>query len=222
MGIRSLLPVGLMCWPIIALAQVSGQFYMEKSSFSQGEPIFLYFEVVNNGSKVENIVSADPYSFCSGFQIAVSSNAGAKSSCEPMAVGGSCLSSSTPLLPGKSKIDRLLLNFDHKVDTPGEYSVDAVRHLAHADSDRDFFSPDTSKEALEVGSTFYFRVDKDAPQDAKALQPWVDQLRSSDMMKRLEAARTVASLAPREFEDTLLRWSTTPSSGRMHLSHCTG
>ena len=94
-------------------------FYLEKSTFAPGEPIFLDFEVVNDGPQAENLHSADPYSFCSGYQIKVSSDPDSTSSCAPLGFGGSCLSSSAVLPPGKKHVERLLLNFDDKIDPPG-------------------------------------------------------------------------------------------------------
>jgi hypothetical protein len=52
----------LMGWSGLAAGQLSGQFYLEKSTFAPGEPIFLYFQVVNNGPQAESLDSADPYS----------------------------------------------------------------------------------------------------------------------------------------------------------------
>jgi hypothetical protein len=199
-----------MGWSVLAAGQLSGQFYLEKSTFAPGEPIFLYFHVVNDGAHAESLHSADPYSFCSGYQISVSSDPGATSSCAPLGFGGSCLSSSAVLPPGKTRVERLLLNFDHKIDAPGPYSVEAERHLSHARASADYFSPDTPKDTLEVHTTLYFRVDPSATQDPKALQTFVDQLRSDDPNKRREAARTLASAAPQSLEDALLAFADNP------------
>ncbi len=65
-----------MGWSAVATGQLAGQFYLEKSTFARGEPIFLYFEVSNDGAKAENLDSADPYSFCSGYEIRVLSGSG--------------------------------------------------------------------------------------------------------------------------------------------------
>ena len=100
-----------MGWSLVAAGQLSGQFYLEKSTFARGEPIFLYFEVSNDGAKAENLDSADPYSFCSGYEIRVLSGSGITSSCRPDGFAGSCLSSSAVLPPRKTHIERLLLNF---------------------------------------------------------------------------------------------------------------
>jgi HEAT repeat protein len=203
-----------MLWSVIAAGQISGQFYLEKSTFAPGEPIFLYFQVVNDGLKAENLHSADPYSFCSGYEIAVSSDPSNTSSCAPLVFAGSCLSSSTLLLPGKKRVERLLLNFEHRIGAAGEYSVDAVRHLSHARADVDFFSIATTKDTLDVRTTVYFRVDESASLDPKSFQSWVDQLRSTDPMQRIEAARTLASLAPQSLEDTLLGFADNPEFRR--------
>jgi len=199
-----------MGWSVLAAGQLSGHFYLEKSTFAPGEPIFLYFEVVNDGPQAENLHSADPYSFCSGFQIKVSSDPDATSSCAPLGVGGSCLSSSVMLPPGKKRVERLLLNYDHKIDAPGPYSVEAERLLSHAAASADYFSPDTPKDNLKVQTTLYFRVDPNTTQNPKALQTILAQLRSDDPIKRREAARNLASVAPQPLEDTLLAFADNP------------
>ena len=191
-------------WSVVASGQLSGHFYLEKSTFAPGEPIFLYFEVLNDGPRPENIHSADPYSFCSGYQIKVSSDPKATSSCPSLGMAGSCLSSSAVLPSGKSRIERLLLNFDHEIDVPGPYSVEAERYLSHADAKANYFSPDTPKDTLEVRTTLYFEVDPSTTEDPKTLQTFLFALRSNDPIQRNEAARTLASIAPKSLEDTLL------------------
>jgi hypothetical protein len=199
-----------MGWSVLAAGQISGQFYLEKSTFAPGEPIFLYFKVVNDGPQTEHLHSADPYSFCSGYQITVSSDPGATSSCAPLGFGGSCLSSTAVLPSGRSHIERLLVNFDHKVDAPGQYSVAAERQLDYAHTSTDYFSPDAPKNTLEVHTTLYFQVDANASQDTKAIQAFVGQLRSDDPSKRREAARTLATIAPRSLQDALLAFAENP------------
>ena len=199
-----------MGWSALAAGQLSGHFYLEKSTFAPGDPIFLYFEVVNDGPQAENLHSADPYSFCSGYQIKVSSDPDFTSSCAPPGFGGSCLSSSVVLSPGKKHVERLLLNFDHKIDAPGPYSVEAERHLSHAAASAHYFSPDTPKDTLEVQTTLYFRVDPNTAQNPKALQTFLAQLRADDPNKRREAARTLASVAAQSLEDVLLAFSDNP------------
>lgn len=216
MVIRALVATLLMCGPVSATAQISGEFYLEKSTYAPGEPIFLYFKVVNEGTEAENILSADPYSFCSGYQIKVSSSdSHPASSCGVGGTMGSCISSSLLLSPGKSHIERILLNFDHAVSASEEYSVEAVRSLPYASSDVDYFSPAVIKDPLKVRTTLYFSVDENAaPAGPDVFQPFVNQLRSTDPAKRIEAARTLASLAPPFLEDTLLAFADNPEFRR--------
>jgi hypothetical protein len=49
--------------PAFAAGQLSGQFYLEKTTFAPGEPIFLYFQIVNERPQPETILSAEPYTF---------------------------------------------------------------------------------------------------------------------------------------------------------------
>ena len=207
MGLRSLAATSLICWSALAAGQISGEFYLEKSTYAQNEPVFLYFRVVNNGPKPENLESGSPYCPFSGYFISVSSDPKPTPSCA-RGTAASCLSGQAKLPPGEKHIERLLLNLDHEINSPGEYSVEATRHLSHAGADVNFFSA-VAKETLEVRATLHFRVDQAAAQDTKTFQPWVDQLRSGDRITRVEAARTLASMAPKSLEDTLLTFADT-------------
>jgi hypothetical protein len=194
MLVRFTLAALLICLTANAAGQISGKFYLEKEIFAVGEPIFLYFEVTNDGSEAVNIYQADPDSFCSGYQIKLHGGSESNTSCSPYGVAGSCLSSST-LLPAKKKhVERLLLNFDHDLNAPGEYSVEVARGFPSLSAKLDFYA--VPNDMLEVRDTLRFTVDSNATLDSKTLQPWVEQLKSSDPSKRREAARTLASIAP--------------------------
>ena len=181
---------------------------MEKSTFAPGEPVFLYFEVTNDGPKSVNLLQADPYSFCSGYQVSVSSDPGLRSLCGPGGIAGSCLSSKVALQPGKKRIERILLNFEHNISAPSDYEVDAVRHFDHLGTDVDYFK--ATKDTLEVRTKLNFRVDQNTESNPMAFQPWVNQLKSTDPEKRREAARTLASVAPPSLENTLLTFADNP------------
>jgi len=184
----------------LALGQVTGHFYLEKSTFAPGEPVFLYFETTNSGTKAQYMQQADPYSFCSGYEIYLSSDASPTSTCAH-GVGGSCASGVGKLEPGKSRIERILLNFDRDLK-PGDYDVEAGRNLSYPAADVDFFT--APKENLEEHSQLHFRMDENATANPAEFQRWLDALRSADPDKRREAARTLAALAPKSVEKTLL------------------
>ncbi len=185
--------------------QLSGRFYLDKSTFALGEPVLLYFEVTNDGTEAVNIYQADPYSFCSGYQIKLEGGSEPNKSCSPYGVAGSCLSSDTALPAGKKHIERLLLNFEHDLTSAGEYSVDVARTFPSASAKLDYFT--APKDTLEVHDTIHFTVDANATLESKDWQPWVEQLQSRDPVKRQEAARTLASIAPPQLEETLLTFA---------------
>jgi HEAT repeat protein len=95
------------------------------------------------------------------------------------------------LRSGESYIERFLLNFDHEINIPGDYWVEA-KH-----------SGPENRAVGVVHTKLNFRVEENtiAPSE---LQSWLDSLKSTDRSKRFEAARTLASIAPPSLEDTLL------------------
>ena len=209
---RFLIAACLVCWSGIGAGQVSGKFYLEKSVYALGEPIFVYFEAVNNGPAVEVLYSADPNSVCSAFRTFISKEGqpeyhgylSANPPRPPCGGGISCISSSVALQHGERHLERILLNLQHKLDQPGLYSLEAKR------SHQEMFR---SKDMLEVHTTLSFRVDEHQAR-AAVFQPWLDQLRSTDLFKRIEAAQALASVAPRSLEDTLLSFADDPDLRR--------
>jgi len=197
-----LLIVALLCWPAVGAAQVTGRFFLEKETYAMGEPVLLYFEVTNSGSEPVNVPNADPYSFCSGYRIQVSSDPSPTSSCAPGGFGGSCFSSDTTLKPGEKHTQRILLNDEHKVRAPGTYFVEAERSIGYAPSSLNYF--EAAKSTVEVHERLLFRVDANISVEEASLQVWVQQLKSDDSAKRREAARVLAAIAPPSLEDLLL------------------
>lgn len=127
---RRLAACSCVFWSISAVAQLSGEFYLEKTTVAPGEPVFLDFKLSNNGPDAVEVVKHDPEQpFCSGVSITVSKDPADPSSC-PIWADHDCsingpLSDLSPLLPGKSRIDRSLLNFHHEINTAGGYWVEA-------------------------------------------------------------------------------------------------
>ena len=66
--------LAVLCYSTPAIGQIVGRFYLEKNTFALGEPVFLNFEVSNSGREPEDIIRADPYSFCAGYEIHLSSD----------------------------------------------------------------------------------------------------------------------------------------------------
>lgn len=191
----------LTVWPSCLLAQLSGQFHLEKTQYSLGEPIFIDFEAVNNGSAPVDFIAENTVTMnrgCSPYSIQASnpqSSAASKPSCKSTGGGGisfACGPMSITLQPGQKHVDRILLNLFNDVDAPGTYSVHATRSPFLGWSD-----------GLKADSTFTITV-SDTPADAKELMPLIDDLRSGDAKRIASAARTLAAVAPKAYEDTLL------------------
>ena len=198
----------LLCWPAIAAGQVSGRFFLEKKAFAPGEPVFLYFETTNNAADAQDVAHADPYAFCSGYSIRVSTDPPADLNCMPMIIAGSCLSSDYRLPPGKSRTERILLNYEHKIDAAGDYEVEAVKQLTS--SPGNLYASRESNNSTEVRELLHFRVDENATPDGPSIQTMIEQLKSGDRAVRREAARALASLAPKSLEELLLSFAQNP------------
>lgn len=184
------------------MAQVTSEFYLEKATFAPGEPVFLYLKLVNYGPDTVEIFASDPEQpFCSGNTIAVLSDSAVSPQCSSFTDSGCVtngpLSTPSPLQPGKSHVEPFLLNFNHEINAPGGYWVEAKRSGPGA-----------------MHSKLHFQVDSNLVFPSSQLQAWVDQLKSSDREMRLETARTLASLGPQSIQALLLGFSNDPELRR--------
>ena len=184
-------------WSVSAAGQLRGQFYLEKTSFAHWEPVFLYYRLTNSGLASVTVASAldSEQPGCSGHSITVSSDPVPTPSC-PLMRTQLCIVDGPPsqprlLRPGESYRERFLLNFDHEINTPGDYWVEA-RHSGMGNPTEG-----------DAHARLNFRVEEDAIAPSE-LQPWLDGLRSDDRAIRFDAARTLASIAPPSLEETLL------------------
>ena len=203
MKFRLLLAGLSLLWSISAAAQLTGEFYLEKTSFARWEPVFLYYRITNKGAGTVTVASTlDPgQPGCSGHSITVSSDPIPTPSCSHLG-GEGCNYNGPPsqpilLSPGESYTERFLLNFDHVINTPGDYWVEA-KHSGMG-----------SRTTGDAHTKVSFRV-KENPIAPSELQPWLDGLKSADRSKRFEAARTLASIAPPSLEETLLGFINNP------------
>jgi hypothetical protein len=218
-------------WPLLTLlcctaafGQFSGRFYFEKNRFAVGEPVFLYFEVTNTGTEPQDIIRANPYTPCAGYDIKLSSDPSLASSCAILPRPGSCASSSMPLERGAKHTERVLLNYERKSIDPGYHAVEAVRRLEHGPRGTELFR--LPESVFEVHNHLHFFVDPNIKFASKGFQVWVDQVRPADELlvwviqdrfadveKSGEASRVLASMAPLSLEDTLLGFATTGELG---------
>lgn len=175
---------------------------MEQATFAPGEPVFLYLKLVNHGPDTVEIFGPDPEQpFCSGNSITVLGDSAVAPQCPSFTDSGCVtngpLSTPSPLQPGRLRVERFLLNFNHEIGAPGGYSVEAKRG-----------GPGTAHSKL------HFQVDSTLVFPSSHLATWVDQLKSSDRAMRLEAARTLASIGPQSLETLLLGFPNDPDLRR--------
>lgn len=98
--------------PSLCVAQVTGAFSIDKSTFAPGEPVFLNLTLSNQGAEPEDVLTSDPYSFCSGYQIKISRQGSPHIACS-QGYGGSCLSGAVTLAPHGSHTEHILLNYQN-------------------------------------------------------------------------------------------------------------
>ena len=190
--------LAVLCYSAPAIGQIGGRFYLEKNTFALGEPVFLNFEASNSAREPQDIIRADPYSPCAGYEIHLSGDP--SPTCPLLPEAGSCWSSWLTLGPGARHNERILINYAHQIIAPGNYVVEASRLVP--------YGPGGGRLLLQSTEEFHgrmeFFVDGTTKFDSEQLKAWVDQLQSADIAKRFEAGRTLASLAPVSIESTLL------------------
>jgi len=189
---------------ISAAAQATGHFYLEKQIFARGEPVFLYYKITNRSTKVIGVNRSDPEQpMCWGVDIKVSSDPPSTTAACSILPDSWCVMNgqfgdAVPLSPGESTVERFLLNLHHQIVAPGSYWVEASQSGRLGDA------------AISAHRRLSFRIDASALFPRSRLQPWVDQLGSSDDDQRLEAARVLASVASTSVEDVLLTFAHDP------------
>ena len=202
-------------WPILLLAlspccqaQLTGSFSLDRATYAPGEPVVLSFTLHNDGDEAQDVHTADPYSFCSGYAIHVKRDDALNPSCF-QGFAGSCMGGVASLAPGATRTEHILLNYpDHSsgdltppVKAPGSYTIEASREITAGPWSQQ--SP-----SLQVQQTLKLRIDNNLEVSPAAYLPYVQQLTSSDIQVRIEAARTLATLAPHALEPLLLTFAT--------------
>lgn len=198
----------------LCTAQVTGTFSLEKTVFAPGEPVFLTLRLSNEGTIPEQVVTADPYSFCSGYRVQVTPQGLPHVACF-QGSGGSCMSGAITIAPHGSHTERILLNYrndslgdlNSPIRLPGYYTVDATRDIGFAPLGPDSHLFDRPTHTV-VHQVLDLRVDESLEILPSVYNPFIQQLASADAPIRAEAARTLATLAPPALESLLLTFAT--------------
>jgi hypothetical protein len=182
-----------------ARGQLQGQISTAKDLYLAGEPIYIHFEVTNVGKDAVEYSAGDPYEWCGGYFLEVSSGPPlTHSSCEA-AKANECNTAEQLLAAGETVRQNILVNYSHAVEKPGDYEIHAVRTMKY--------------RALNGGGEQDFKLEKSLQVHVKngdedALQAiynvYVRNLRSPDDEIQREAERAIVSGAMPWLEDTIV------------------
>ena len=192
-------------------SQLDGRFYLSKETYSAGEPVFLIFEVKNNGKQTVMIGIADPLSFCGGYEIEVEGAKKQDSFGCYSGVGGSCLISDEVLKPGDTHVDRILLNQSYDLRQSGQYSLRVTHQLPYGPGDGDLEM--LNRDGTHENFTAQLEISLESPQNGELkleFQKYVLDLQSGDQRRRIDAAKVIANLALPFLEGTILHLLDSP------------
>jgi HEAT repeat protein len=193
-----------------AVAQVEGRLYLDKTSYLVGEPIYLNFELTNKGNEPVLFSSGNSYSFCGGYEIYVSTGLPPPNQSCLGGEGGSCISIEWALAPGEIRKDKVLVNFEHDLSKPGQYTVHSSRTLPYRSPNESL--PSMADEAqVKIEAEFEIQVAIGSDEALVPMfQPFLADLGSKNEKRQIEAARVIGSLAPTFLEDTILSMVNSP------------
>jgi HEAT repeats len=193
-----------------AAAQVEGRLYLDKTDYLVGEPVYLNFELTNKGNEPIRSFSGSSYSFCGGYEIDVSTGPPPPNQSCQGGEGGSCISVEWALAPGEIRKDKVLVNFEHDLSKPGQYTVHASRTLRYGSPNESL--PNMANEAqVKIESEFEIQVALGSDEALVPMfQPFLTDLSSKIEGRQIEAARVIGSLAPTFLEDTIISMVNSP------------
>lgn len=195
-----------------AVAQVEGRLYLDKTNYLVGEPIYLNLELANKGNEPVRFFSGSSYSFCSGYEIDVSTGPPPPNQSCLGGEAGSCIASEWTLAPGEIRKDKVLVNFEHDLSKPGQYTVHATRTLRYGSPNESLPNmADDAQVKIEAAIEIQVAIGSDEAL-VPMFQPFLADLSSKIEKRQIEAARVIGSLAPAFLEDTILSMVNSPGT----------
>ena len=180
---------------------VEAQFTTEKSTYVIGEPVYLVLSISNKSDETIWVDFGPTDMFCQRFSIEVpgADSAGEQWGC---GIAGSCGSSLVEIAPKKTTAVRQLLNREFRLPRSGAYVVHAQTNVTVRSQDL-WSSPPLDEFKVSDNLT----VDVQRSDDGKlqtAFEPIVNELSSTDLVRRGEAAAAIIETAPPFLEDVLI------------------
>lgn len=198
--------------PFRAGAQLEVRMHLSKPSYVAGEPVFLIVEAENQGNDPLVIATADPLSFCGGYQFRLE---GVKDWDTPdcnSGIGGSCLSSDMILAPGATHTDRILLNRRYDLRRPGTYPMHVERYVKYGPGTLDLaqLQHEGIDETVEADLTINLQYSQD-DELPSIFAPYLRDLESKDPDRAGEAGEVIAYLAPPFLDQTIINLLDSPA-----------
>jgi hypothetical protein len=180
---------------------VETRFTTEKSAYLIGEPVYVVLSVINKGNDPIWVDFGPVDMFCQKFSIEVP---GADSASEQWGcgIGGSCGSGLVEIAPKKTTAVRQLLNREFRLQRTGAYIVRAQTNVTIRNQNL-WSSPPLDQFKVSDNLTVNVQRGDDGELQA-AFEPVVNELSSTDLVRRGEAAAAIIETAPPFLEDVLI------------------
>jgi len=200
--------VFVLAWaPHTSAQQIIGRFYPEKQQYLVGEPIIVVFEIVNKSPRAIEIAESD----CPSRHQFEVDNAPPRQKMELYGCGRKpisldCMIGSREIPAGGRSQERVLLEGEFELDSPGKYHVRTMfEQTVHGNENNEIVAD------LKVDSEFDVRLRAPNPGELEtAYKPFLHDLRSRDIMVKSLAASAVNQNPPLFAETALLTLSKDP------------
>ena len=211
---RSVLFAALSCFLLsrTAFAQLQGHFSLEKEQFKVGEPVYLHFDLTNQGKEPVQFLQGNRYTFCGGYSIDVSTTPPLQHSSCDHRFGGSCITGMQIVAPGETRHETILLNYEHDLSRSGAYDIHATWAANYGPKTDDSPIP-AGDQQIKVDDHLRVQLIEASGENLEPLfQSYIAGLTAQDEEHRIEAARVIGSLAPPFLEDTMVSMLDIPAA----------
>jgi hypothetical protein len=187
---RSLIVFFFLAAPVYASSPLDGHFHLSEGQYVVGGPVFVVFDLVNNGARPLRIQTANAENRADG-------------TCNGLP-GYSCSTGTIELAPGAKITQTVLLNYYYEFPHPGPYHVHAKRAVTWWPAADGLFDEYREQEVfddnveLDLGpaNTAHLRA---------LFAPYLTALDSTNNQTREAAVQALIYVAPPFAEDTLLK-----------------
>jgi hypothetical protein len=188
--------------PVYATSPLVGRFHLAEGPYVVGGPVFVVFDLANNGAQPLRIQIANALSPCAGYLFQIDGEKRADGTCDGLP-GYSCGAGTIELAPGAKTTQRVLLNYYYALPRPGPYRIHAKRTVTWWPAAHDLFGEHREQEIFE-DIVAVDLIPANTAELRAVFSPYLGALTSENIQTRKEAMQPILYLAPPFLEDTLL------------------